>query len=244
VIFRRPAPEKTEKKDDAKKQSSQSRQPRELQAAAECSQEAGVRTASANNLKAIGIALHGYHDANRSFPPAAITGRDGKPLLSWRVAILPYLDQGLLYKQFKLDEPWDSPHNKKLLDKMPRFYAPPGGADTGKEYSTYYRVFTGPGTVFDGPRGLRLTSVTDGTANTILVVEAGEPVPWTKPDELRYDPKGTKLPKLGGLTEGAFNVLMADGSTRQIRRNFDQRIFRAAITARGGEAVDLDQLSP
>ncbi len=245
VIFRRPVPEKkdADKKDDSKKQSRLPRADGPV-AAAECSQEAGVRAASANNLKAIGLALHSYHEAHRAFPPAALTGRDGKPLLSWRVAILPYLDQGLLYKQFKLDEPWDSPANKKLLATMPRFYAAPVRGESDAADVTYYRVFTGPGTVFEGPRGLRLTGISDGTANTIIVVEAGEPVPWTKPDELPYNAKQSKLPKLGGLTEGPFNVLMADGSVRQIRRNFDTRIFRAAITRNGGEAVDLDELSP
>jgi uncharacterized protein (TIGR03067 family) len=245
VIFRRPAPEKKdEKKGDGNKEGARPRQGDGALEAAECSQEAGVRAASANNLKQIGLAMHGYHDANRSFPPAAILSRDGKPLLSWRVAILPYLDQGLLFRQFKLDEPWDSPHNKKLLAQMPKVFAPPVVGESDLPHVTYYRVFTGPGTIFEGTRGLRLTAITDGTANTILAVEAGEPVPWTKPDELPFDAKKATLPKLGGLTRDAFNVLMADGSIRQIRRNFDARIFRLAITRADGTPIDLEQLSP
>src|SRR5262245_56693586 len=81
-------------------------------------QRAGV----ANNLKQIGVAMHTYHDKHRSFPAAAIYGKDGKALLSWRVALLPYLGLEALYKEFKLDEPWDSAHNKRLLEKMPAVY--------------------------------------------------------------------------------------------------------------------------
>jgi hypothetical protein len=185
--------------------------------------------------------MHGYHDNRRAFPAAAIYSKDGKPLLSWRVALLPYLDQKNLFNQFKLDEPWDSPHNKKLLSKMPKFYAPVG-VDTKQPHSTFYRVFVGPGAAFEGTQGQRITGFTDGTANTVLVVEAGEEVPWTKPDELKFDPKG-KLPKLGGHFKGGFNVLMADGTVRFIRADFDPQILRAAITRNGGEVIDFDKIS-
>src|SRR5947207_661102 len=79
--------------------------------------------ASAANLKCITIAFHSAHDANGVLP-GDIIGKDGKPLLSWRVAILPYLAEKKLYDEFKLDEPWDSKHNIKLLEKMPKPYAP------------------------------------------------------------------------------------------------------------------------
>jgi uncharacterized protein (TIGR03067 family) len=210
-------------------------------AAAECAQEGALKLASANNLKIIGIAMHNYLDANRgSFPPAAIYSKDGKALLSWRVAILPYLEQGLLYKEFKLDEPWDSEHNKKLLDKMPKVYAPVAG--DAKENSTFYRVFTGPNTIFEGTKGTRITTITDGTSNTILVVEAGEAVPWTKPDELPYD-ASKPLPKLGGMFKGGFNALFADAAVRFIRANADPQLLRAAITRNDGKVLDLEKLT-
>src|SRR5262249_30142494 len=85
-------------------------------------QGAASRTRSANNLKQIGLAMHNYHDVNGAFPPAAVCDKTGKPMLSWRVLILPYIEQDALYKEFKLDEPWDSEHNKKLLAKMPKVY--------------------------------------------------------------------------------------------------------------------------
>src|SRR5205807_1793185 len=116
--------------------------------------------------------------------------------LSWRVALLPYLEQNPLYKAFKLDEPWDSAHNKTLLAQMPELFAPVAGK-TKEPLSTYYQVFTGPGTVFDGPKGLRLVAdIPDGTSNTILIVEAGEAVAWTRPEDVPYSPK-KDLPKLG-----------------------------------------------
>ncbi len=217
--------------------------PEQAQArAADTCQVGAARAASANSLKIIGLAMHNYHDANRSFPAAAIHGKDGKPLLSWRVALLPYLEQNNLYRQFKLDEPWDSEHNKKLLAKIPQVYAPIAG-NAKEPHSTYFRVFTGPGTLFEGDKGQRIAAVTDGTSNTILAVEAGAAVPWTKPDELPFTPAG-KLPKLGGLSQGGFNILMADGSVRFIRRDFDAQTLRGAITRNGGEVVDLDKLSP
>jgi len=209
-------------------------------AAESTAQGAAQMAANANNLKQIGLAMHNYESAVRTFPAAAISSKDGKPLLSWRVALLPYLDEKLLYNQFKLDEPWDSPHNKKLLAKMPKVYMPLG-VDT-KMHSTIFRVFVGPGAAFEGTKGMRVASFTDGTSNTILVVEAGEAVPWTKPDELSFTPKG-KLPKVGGHFKNGFNVLMGDGSVRRIRANFDPELLRAAITRNGGEVLDFDKLA-
>src|SRR5262249_51180323 len=98
----------------------------------------GSRLRSVANLKAIAVAMHAYHDEHGYFPPAASYGKDGKPLLSWRVSLLPDLNEGDLYKQFHLAEPWDSPHNKTLLAKMPKVYRIPG---IGDETSTFYQVF-------------------------------------------------------------------------------------------------------
>ncbi|HYT87230.1 MAG TPA: TIGR03067 domain-containing protein [Gemmataceae bacterium] len=217
----------------------------EARAARRAPQGAGQtaqQRASANNLKQIGLAMHNYHDTYKKFPTNAIYSKDGKPLLSWRVAILPFIDENALYQQFKLDEPWDSEHNKKLLDKMPMVYAPVGGAAAGPN-TTFYQVFTGPGTIFEGTTGIRLPAITDGTSNTILAVEAGKAVPWTKPDDIPFDPK-KDLPTLGGLFKEGFNILMADGSVRFVRRGFDVPTLRAAITRNGGEVLDLDKLSP
>src|SRR5262249_22742124 len=104
---------------------------------------------STNNLKQIGIAMHGYHDVNKSLPPQWSVGKDNKPLLSWRVHILPYVEEGALHKEFHLDEPWDSEHNKKLISKMPKIYSSPLSRLKQADGRTTYVVPAGPRLVFD-----------------------------------------------------------------------------------------------
>ncbi len=204
------------------------------------------RAQSNNNLKMIALAMHNHHDTYNGMPASAAYSKANKPLLSWRVALLPFVEEGALYKEFKLDEPWDSKHNKKLLARIPKVYAPPIQGKPARPGSTYYQVFTGADAGFN-PRdiravgqltlGPRIASFTDGTSNTILVAEAQTPVPWTKPDDLVYDAK-KPVPKLGGLFREGFHVAMADGSTRFIGRKIDPVILRALITPRGGEIID------
>src|SRR5206468_8126418 len=133
--------------------------------------QAAAASRSINNLKQIAIAMHSYHDTYNGFPPAAVCDKTGKPLLSWRVLILPYVEQGELYKEFKLDEPWDSEHNKKLIAKMPNVYALPE-VTPEKGTTTHYRVFVGNGAVFDYVKSCRLVEIPDGTSNTWMVATA------------------------------------------------------------------------
>jgi RNA polymerase sigma factor (sigma-70 family) len=203
---------------------------------------AARRRQSANNLKRIALALHNYHDTNGTFPPPAIYDKSGKPLLSWRVLILPYIEQDNLYKQFRLDETWDSEHNKKLLEQMPRDYAPVGERRTESD-RTYYQALVGTGAAFEPRKALGLKDFLDGTSNIIIVVEAETPVPWTKPEDLPYVPDQA-LPKLGGLFGGDFHVLFADGSVQFVSRKADESVLRSAITRAAGEvSVDRSKLS-
>jgi hypothetical protein len=207
----------------------------------------GDRGGHVNNLKQIGLAIHSYHDANKRLPPAAFSSLkngDGKPLLSWRVAILPYLDQQALYQQFDLDQPWDHPTNKKLIAKMPAVYMMPGV--DAKEGMTHYRTLVGPDTMLQpilGPNGRLVTRYTlgnlpDGTSNTIMIVEAKEPTIWTKPDDLPYNPNGP-LPKFGVYPDG-FHVLMGDASVRFLRSTISEQTLRSAITCSDGNVLGPD----
>lgn len=203
--------------------------------------EKADRTRSSNNLKQIGLAFHNYHDVHGKFPANAIYNKTGQPLLSWRVAILPYLDQDALYKEFKQDEPWDSPHNIKLLDRIPMQFAPVG-TTVKEKTATFYQVFTGPKTLFDGTNGLRFNDILDGTSNTVLVVEGGKAVPWSKPEDLPFVPG--KLPKLGGMLRGGFNLLVADGSVRFIPDGFDPQVLEQLILPTDGGTGGVDKLIP
>jgi hypothetical protein len=215
--------------------------------AVQSARTAAQRSQSVNNLKQMALAMHNFHSVNDHFPPQAITGPGGKPLLSWRVAILPFLEQQGLFQEFKQDEPWDSPHNKALLERMPAVYAIPGvEAEPGM---TFYRGFSGEHTLFD-PKvklGVGIASVTDGTSNTLGVVEARKAVPWTKPDaDIEFDASakpenaGALLPSLGGHFPGGFNGFLLDGSVRFIKMSISPVVLRALITRDGGEVVSAD----
>jgi hypothetical protein len=206
---------------------------------------------SAVSLKQIGLALRIYHDVNGKLPPAVVTGKDGQPLYSWRVLLLPYIEDDRLYKQFHLDEAWDGPNNKALLDKTPRCYEPLGGNDAPG--LTRYQILVGPGTAFERD-GLTWDDFPDGPANTILVVESGEAVPWSKPVDLAYAPD-EPLPPLGGLftkpvhflcyevwRKQGFNACFGDGTTRFISSTTDEKTIRALITRNGDEKVDVSKL--
>jgi hypothetical protein len=194
---------------------------------------------SINNLKQIAIAFHAYHDANNGFPDN-ITDKNGKSLLSWRVAILPYIEEEALYKQFKLDEPWDSDNNKKLIEKMPKVYAPV--RVKAKAGETFYQTFTGEKALFGGKvKNPRFLSITDGTSNTGMVFEAGEPVIWSKPADIPFDEKKA-LPKLGGLFDGESHAAMCDGSVKTLKKNPDEKELKKLIMPADGEIIDFTKL--
>jgi prepilin-type processing-associated H-X9-DG protein len=148
----------------------------------------------------------------------------------------PYVDEDGLYRQFFLNQPWDSEHNKKLIEKMPRIFAPPLGVKS-KPGHTFYRMFDCPDSMF---RTKKLADVADGLANTLMIFEAGESEIWTKPDELDYDPK-KPLPKLGGHFDNGMNVAFADGMVKFIKKPINEKVFRAWITATGGESIQKDK---
>jgi hypothetical protein len=220
---------------------------------------AADRATSQNNLKQIGLAMLMYHDTYGRFPPAVVYGPGGKPLYSWRVLLLPYLEEQPLYQEFHLNEAWDSPNNLTLLARMPKVYAHPRSPSTT---DTHYQVFFGRGAAFEAPMNTqlvefrllpafpnqmfegpstRIADITDGLTNTILVAEAAQAVPWSKPADLPFDANGP-LPQLGGLfPDEVFNVCMGDASVLSLdRKKISDQTLRAAITRAGGEVLGKD----
>jgi prepilin-type processing-associated H-X9-DG protein len=192
------------------------------------------------HLGRIGRAIQDYHVAHGHLPAPAISGRDGTPLLSWRVAILPQLGDRSLYDRFRLDEPWDSPHNRALLAEMPPEFACPSGPGQ-RSGRTGYQVVVGPETTptsvntpFEPGRGADLREITDGTSNTVLVVEGDSPVPWTKPDDLQWSPDGP-LPRVESPHGGGSHAMFADGSIRFVNVTIQPETLRAVLTINGGE---------
>lgn len=210
---------------------------------------AAQRAASMNNLKQIGLAYHNYHDTFNGMPCDSYD-KDGKPLLSWRVHILPFIEQQALYQQFKLDEPWDSEHNIKLVKQMPQFYIAPGSQPV--EGKTVYQAPVGKDTImppFDNdivrdvaqvkaPIGIRFFDILDGTSNTIMAVEVSEDlaVTWTKPADYKVD-KENPTKGLVGLRRGGFQIAMCDGSVRFVSEFIDMKVLNSLFTRNGGEII-------
>jgi len=215
--------------------------------------EAAARLQTQNNLKQIGFAMHLFHGVNDAFPmPTGYRTKEGKPGLSWRVALLPYLEEEMLFREFKLDEPWDSPHNQALLSRMPKVYSMPGADPANSQCLTYFHVIKGKDFLFDdnylskhkphGPErlGRPINEVTDGLSNTILAVVAREPVPWTKPEDIDGDDGQPIEGKLDNRFGKMYSLLMADGAIRSQRPGKTQAEWRALLTANGGEIVPFD----
>ena len=207
-------------------------------------QDSAKRAMSSNNLKQISLGLLNFVSARKRFPPAAIRDKDGKPLLSWRVAILPYIEQNDLYKEeFHLDEPWDSDHNKALLAKMPAVFRSP--FDDPKSTNASYFMPTSTGMLAEGDQGKRVRDITDGMSRTIMLIEAKRDIPWTKPEDIEIDTDPAKpLPKIGFPQAGdLFAVAFADGSIHRVADTIDPKLLRAMLTVAGGETIPIDVMS-
>ncbi len=203
--------------------------------AVSASRMAARRMQSANNLKQIGLALHNFNAAYNAFPAAAGVDDEGEPSISWRVAILPFIEQQALYEKFHLDEPWDSEHNLTLLDQMPPVFRHPDRPTEAGH--TVYQAIVGEETVLKPTEPTTFHEITDGTSNTIMVMEttAEVAVPWTAPQDVVFDPDN--LPT-DFFVNGISQALFADGSVQVISENIDLSILTALFTRAGGERVD------
>ncbi len=177
------------------------------------------KTAARNKLRQIGIAIQSLTaEPGKHFMATAGGRPDG---LSWRVLLLPEIGQLPLFRQFKLEEPWNSEHNLKVLkdNGMPSIYtAERSTPGDDRERKTYLQLFTGPGTCFPTPDArLKMNALARGPSNTWLMAEAMTSIEWTRPDELQV--KDGQLPALGGVYAGDFFVLCADGNSHYVYAN-------------------------
>lgn len=191
---------------------------------------AARRMQSTNNLKMLGLALHNYHDTHRSFPPAFVADADGKPLYSGRVLLLPFLEQAALYESFDKSKAWDSPENQAISATMVKVFQDP--ADSNNSNCDYVFV-TGPGTVFEGSKPIGMAEITDGTSNTILMVQtATGPSNWAEPTDWNAN---TPLPK--GSHPNVVLVLFADGSVRAMPTQQLQSMAKLLSERSDGQAI-------
>jgi Protein of unknown function (DUF1559) len=197
-------------------------------------QEANMR------LGGLGSAMMQEVTITRRLTAPAICDESEKPLLSWRVRMLPYLERFDLYNQFNREEPWDSEHNKQLISQMPDVFKSPLVGDL--QGKTVYLLAVGPETVFSDDKGPAIDQITDGPANTIMLVEvdAAHAVPWTKPDDLTID-KNNPGAGLARFSDGTCTVVSADGATHIIPGDADPATFWSLFTRAGGEKVEWPQ---
>jgi hypothetical protein len=217
-------------------------------------------------LQRLALAMHAYHDTYGSLPPAVFYDEAGQPLHSWRVLVLPFLEQDNLYRQVRLTEPWNSPHNRPLLESAPPAFAAPR-KEGSRPTTTPYQVFAGPDAAFESspqPRlqryhvpgrseevyikhsPLKIASFTDGTANTLLIVQAPKEVAWAEPLDLPFE-EPTIFSVFDQFARQGFNAALADGSARRFPPGLDRATLRALVTPHGDEvlpAIPFDTDAP
>lgn len=223
--------------------------------AVQAAREAARRMQCSNHIKQIMLALHNYHDAQEKLPPAFSVDKDGKPLHSWRVLLLPYIEQSELYEKIRLDEPWDSEHNKQFhAVDIPFFRCPSKGSKPGQ---CDYSVIVGDETVFKSNPKERnaqtFDDLSDGLSNTICLVERIEPVCWMDPTgEISFKDacngivcgkkakEENKKAVIGSNHAGGINVGFWDGSVRFVAETINLDIWEILIHCDDGEAVSAE----
>jgi prepilin-type processing-associated H-X9-DG protein len=215
--------------------------------AVQAAREAARRIQCNNNLKQIALAMHNYATVHKCFPPAYVADKNGKPMHSWRVLILPYLEQQGLSSQYRFDEPWNSPNNKRVADTMMKVFHCPDRPHASDPFTTDYMMVVGRHTISDGPHGRKFAEITDGTSNTIMVVEVdNSTTPWAEPKDLKFDDidfkiNGTRRQGIGSDHPGGINAAFCDGSVRFLRDSINPQLVKAMLTIDGGEQIPAEE---
>lgn len=184
-------------------------------------------TTDAKKMKAILLAFHNFTDLFHHFPRSSNRQFANQPPHSWRVAILPLINQSELFNEYHFDQPWDSPQNLEVANKMPEVYR----TSRNDKASTSFVMLTGDGAFDSLGKPASFTNITDGTSNTIAILQSGVEVPWTKPEDFSYT-AGGPLPELSSSRL----VGMADGAVKQLTKLTEEE-FHILITRAGGEVT-------
>ncbi|MCU0879467.1 MAG: DUF1559 domain-containing protein [Pirellulaceae bacterium] len=201
-----------------------------------------------NNLKQIAYALHLYHDTYGSFPPAYVADQNGRPMHSWRVLLLPFIEQKALYDEYRFDEPWDGPHNRTLADSMPSVYRCPSDPRAKPDSPlTSYLAVVGAETTWPGEKARTFRDIKDGTSNTLLFVESHQSgIHWMEPRDLHTGQMAREInPSHGqGICSchpECAGVAFVDASVRFLKAtDVSRSALDALLTIAGGEDEPLD----
>jgi prepilin-type processing-associated H-X9-DG protein len=204
-----------------------------------------LRLQCMGNLNQLALAMRQYEVANGCFPPAFIPDKNGRPKHSWRVLLLPYLGQQDLYDRYRFDEPWDSPHNRTITDLAIGLYQCPAEAAT-KQPLTNYMMVVGPHTISSGSESRKIAEITDGLANTIMLVEVADSATWwAEPNDLHFDRlsyaiNGSKRQGISSAHPHGANVAFCDGTVRFLEDSTNPQLVKALLTIDGGERIPAE----
>ncbi|TWT78760.1 hypothetical protein CA13_01570 [Planctomycetes bacterium CA13] len=197
-------------------------------------------------LKQLALALHNYHTAHGCFPPAYLADASGQPMHSWRVLVLPYVEEQALYQQYDFTKAWDDPVNLRLVDQMPRVFHMPSEVESDR--FTNVVAVTGPGTAFQGSEAKRIEEFTDGIENTIVLTEiANSNLLWLEPRDIDVEKSVSDNPGPEDLTISSSPwrdpcVLFADGNVNfSLTRKATLKVIQSLSTIQGGESMNLDE---
>ena len=219
-----------------------------LMPAIQATRTAARRVTTQNNIRQLVLCCHNHESAFMRFPSnIGPKHRDAGELLSWRVHLLPFLEQNNLYEQFHLDEPWDSPHNLTLITLMPEYYQHPQLPELTEQGLTVFQMPTSSledpnkTILVSGQQGSDFSQISDGSTNTIMIFEtsAAAAVPWTAPQDWKLDPSNPQR-DLGDAFPGGFNVGLCDCSTHFINpQSAGDKTLNALFMRDDGQIVEL-----